>query len=58
MWGPSLAVLPRLVLEASVLFASYLGMILYAVGQRHFYFDLIRELAKGSSKPPLESAAT
>jgi PST family polysaccharide transporter len=58
VWGPSLTALPRLVLEGSVLFASYLGMILYVVGQRHFYFDLIRELAKGSSKPSLESATT
>jgi O-antigen/teichoic acid export membrane protein len=56
--GPSLTAFPRLVLEGSVLFASYLGMLLYVVGQRRFYFDLIRELANSARKSPLETAAT
>jgi O-antigen/teichoic acid export membrane protein len=55
--GPGLSPLLRLLVEGSVLLVSYLGMLLYVVGQKTFYFDLIRELAKGSSRKPLQTPA-
>ena len=36
--------LPRLVLESLVLLGTYLGMLLYVMGQKFFYVDLFRKL--------------
>jgi O-antigen/teichoic acid export membrane protein len=36
----------RLLLGCSILFASYLCMLLFVMGQRAFYLDLLRELSK------------
>lgn len=47
-WGQSLHPLPRLVLEMSVLLIMYGGIMFYAMGQRAFYMDLIREIRGGS----------
>jgi O-antigen/teichoic acid export membrane protein len=40
--------LPRLVLECGILMAAYFGMLCYAMGQKAFYLDLIRNLRGGS----------
>jgi O-antigen/teichoic acid export membrane protein len=42
--GQSLTPLPRLVLENVVLFATFLGMLLFVTGQGSFYLGLLREL--------------
>jgi PST family polysaccharide transporter len=41
--------LPRLVLESVVLLSAYLGMLLYVMGQKPFYMDLLRQLIGRSS---------
>jgi O-antigen/teichoic acid export membrane protein len=41
--------LPRLVLGGLVLLAVYLGMLLYVMGQKTFYLDLLRGLKRRSS---------
>jgi len=43
-YGQSMSVLPRLILEGSVLVAAYLGMLLFVTGQKTFYLDLLRGL--------------
>lgn len=52
--GQLLPVLPRLVLESSVLLVIFLGMLLFVAGQKSFYQDLLKEL-KGSSSVEEES---
>jgi O-antigen/teichoic acid export membrane protein len=47
-YGPFLSPLPRLVLGVALVLASYLGMLLYVMGQKLFYLDLLR----GFRKPP------
>jgi PST family polysaccharide transporter len=47
-WGQSLSPLPRLVLGAAVLLASYVGMLFYVMGQKGVYWDLVRWLRKAS----------
>jgi O-antigen/teichoic acid export membrane protein len=44
-----LSPLPRLLLESSVLFTAYFGVLLFAAGQRSLYLDLIRGLKRSSS---------
>ena len=46
--GQLLPVLPRLVLESSVLLVTFLGLLLFVAGQKSFYLDLLKGL-KGSS---------
>jgi O-antigen/teichoic acid export membrane protein len=46
--GQLLSPLPRLVLEGSVLFVTFLGILLFIAGQKSLYLDLLRGL-KGSS---------
>jgi len=48
---------PRLCVGVTVLMAAYTGMLLYGMGQRGFYFDLIRGLMKRRSVEP-EPAVT
>jgi O-antigen/teichoic acid export membrane protein len=52
--GQSLSPLPRLVLETTVLLLTYLGILLFAAGQKSFYVDLLRGL-RGSSSVKEES---
>jgi O-antigen/teichoic acid export membrane protein len=47
-YGPFLSPLPRLVLGIALVLTGYLGMLLYVMGQKLFYLDLIR----GFIKPP------
>src|SRR5438445_87953 len=44
LYGQSMSILPRLILEGSVLVAAYLGMLLFVTGQKTFYLDLLRGL--------------
>jgi O-antigen/teichoic acid export membrane protein len=44
-----LSPLPRLVLESAVLFGTFFGMLLFATGQKSFYFGLLRELTGRSA---------
>jgi PST family polysaccharide transporter len=39
-WGP----FPKLVVESSVLLGAYLGMLLFVMGQKTLYLNLLREL--------------
>lgn len=43
-WGNMLSPLPRLLLEISLLFVTYLGMLLFVAGQKSLYLDLLRGL--------------
>lgn len=47
-YGKLLSPLPRLVLGSVVLFSTYAVILIYVMGQKAFYFDLIR----GLKKPP------
>jgi PST family polysaccharide transporter len=47
-YGPFLSPLPRLVLGVALVLAGYLGMLLYVMGQKLFYLDLLR----GFIRPP------
>jgi O-antigen/teichoic acid export membrane protein len=51
-YGPLLPALPRLVLGGSILLSVYLWMLLYVMGQKAFYLDLLRGLLRRS---PVES---
>lgn len=53
MWGQSLPPLKRLVLEGIVVLIVYVGMLLYVMGEKVFYFDLIRDLAGRPRVRPL-----
>lgn len=43
-FGQYLAALPRLVMESAVLFGAFGAILLYIMGQKSFYFDLIRSM--------------
>ena len=43
-----LSPLPQLIVESAILSLTYLGMLLFVMGQKHFYVDLLR----GFRKPP------
>jgi len=50
-WSP----FPRLFLGVAILLGAYMGMLLYVMGQKAFYADLLRQLLKRSSvgaEPP------
>jgi len=49
LYNPLLPPLPRLVLGVTVVFSVYLGMLLYVMGQKPFYMDLLRGFAGSSS---------
>ena len=44
MYGQFFSPLPRLVLESSVLFVTFFGVLLFAAGQKSLYLDLLRGL--------------
>ncbi len=48
LYGARFSPLPRLAIGASLLFAAYLGMLLYVMGQKTFYIDLLRGLTRRS----------
>ena len=48
LYSPLLPPLPRLVLGVTVVFSVYLGMLLYVMGQKPFYMDLLRGFGKPS----------
>ena len=47
--GQHLSMLPRLVLEATVMLGVYVAMLLYVMGQKSFYVDLFRQFSGRSS---------
>src|SRR5277367_932015 len=49
IYGHSLPPLPRLVLENAVLLVIYLAMLLFVMGQRDFYLDVLRGFKKRPS---------
>jgi O-antigen/teichoic acid export membrane protein len=53
-WGEHLTMLPRLVLEGTVLLGAYAAMLLYVMGQKSFYLDLLR---KSSGRPVVTEVA-
>ena len=52
LYGPRLSPLPRLVLGVALVFSGYLGMLLYVMGQKAFFLDLLRGLR---TRSPLEN---
>jgi O-antigen/teichoic acid export membrane protein len=54
LYGPLLSPLPRLVVGVAVAFSAYLGMLLYVMGQKPFYVDLIRGFME---RAPVEESA-
>ncbi len=48
-YGPLLSPLPRLVLGVALMLAGYLGMLLYVMGQKFFYLDILRGVLKSPS---------
>jgi O-antigen/teichoic acid export membrane protein len=51
LYGQLLPPLPRLVLGVTVLLGVYLGMLMYVMGQKAFYLDLLRGMR---SRSPIE----
>ena len=49
LYSQSVSPFPRLILGGSVLAGLYLWMLLYVMGQKVFYMNLLRELRRGSS---------
>jgi O-antigen/teichoic acid export membrane protein len=49
LYSQSLSPLPRLVLGNTVLFGIYAAMLLYVMGQKAFYLDLVRGFRKRSA---------
>ena len=54
-YGGSLSPIPRLILGVGFLFSSYLWMLLYVMGQKAFYFDLLQGM-RGRSAPLAEES--
>jgi PST family polysaccharide transporter len=54
-WCQSLVPLQRLVIEMVIVSAAYVLMLLYAMGEKAMYFELVRNLLGRSSPPPLAS---
>jgi PST family polysaccharide transporter len=48
-YGPFLSPLPRLILGVALVLAAYLGMLLYVMGQKQFYLDLLRGFIRPAS---------
>ena len=49
--GVAFSPLARLLLEGTILFGSYAGILLYVMGQKDFYFELLRGLRRSSVEP-------
>jgi PST family polysaccharide transporter len=48
LYGPLLSPLPRLVFGVAVMLTVYVGMLLYVMGQKFFYLDLMRTFVRRS----------
>jgi PST family polysaccharide transporter len=48
LYGARLSALPRLAIGASFLLGTYLGMLLYVMGQKLFYLDLLQGFTRRS----------
>jgi O-antigen/teichoic acid export membrane protein len=57
VYGQSLSPLPRLGLETAVLLVTFLGMLLFATGQKSLYLDLLRGL-RNPAAPKQKSLAS
>ena len=55
--SPHWSTFPRLLVGVSILLAAYTGMLLYVMGQKAFYVDLLRQLTKRSSAATESPAA-
>jgi O-antigen/teichoic acid export membrane protein len=53
-YGPMLSPLPRLLVGVAFFASAYLGMLMYVMGQKRFYLDLIRGLRR---RPSVEESA-
>jgi O-antigen/teichoic acid export membrane protein len=49
VYGPLLSTLPRLVIGVTLVFGTYLGMLLFVMGQGPFYLDILRAFVRRSS---------
>jgi PST family polysaccharide transporter len=49
IYGQTASILPRLILEGTIMLAVYLGVLLFVTGQKSFYVDLLRELKRPAS---------
>ena len=49
LWGQSLSPIPRLLLGTPILFGVYAGLLLYVMGQKGFYKDMLLGMIKRSS---------
>lgn len=49
VYGQWLAPIPRLLLECSVLFVTFLAILMFVAGQKSFYLDLLRGLKRAPS---------
>jgi len=58
LWAQGLSPLLRLLLGASTLLSVYIGMLLYVMGQKSLYFDLLRGLMKRQSVEPASAIPT
>jgi O-antigen/teichoic acid export membrane protein len=56
-YSQSFSPFPRLLLGSGILLVSYLWMLLYVMGQKDFYLDLLRGLMKRSSVGEKKSVA-
>jgi O-antigen/teichoic acid export membrane protein len=56
VYGGLLSPLPRLVLESTVLLVTFVGMLLFATGQKSLYLDLLRGLKSSAKEKSLASA--
>jgi O-antigen/teichoic acid export membrane protein len=57
VWNRFPSTLIKLVLDTVVFFGAYLGLLLYALGQKEQYIDLFRGLRKRSFEEPEPAAA-
>jgi O-antigen/teichoic acid export membrane protein len=57
-YGQFLSPVPRLVLESVVLLVAFVGMLLFATGQKSIYLDLLRGLTGPSSAEEEKSLAS
>jgi PST family polysaccharide transporter len=55
--GPSLTILPRILLEGTALLGSYGAMLWYVMGQKTFYLSVLRVLGGRSSVTALSTEA-
>jgi O-antigen/teichoic acid export membrane protein len=49
LYGPLMSPLPRLIIGITLILGMYLGMLLFVMGQRLFYLDILRAFVRRSS---------